>query len=387
MENEESKLTYKFKYIYLILIIVILLVIIILYSFPIHFAKNDITFFGLDFKSENNVEVITVNILKAIFLSFLTALILSFFYEYKFKSEERKEIKNIINNIFQDNLEPLVVNAILSKTDIHTKLFNSEIIDKILQNCLSIKINDVIKANVAKEIMDSLINNLIGKVNNDIIEGLYISLTLTEPSNNEKIKFNNDAYKVEYNIEYRTKLKSNNFNFIVTNDRTIQKNNLGVFSFSLYLHFFNPYIKNIFEIREIKIDEHYLNPIGKPTKNENFISYNYGNNDIKTSDEMVKISYKVAFLLKRNSHSFFYLSPFITRNIHLTFDANNISEINRIITWTYFNSNKEPLINYYDKKGNYKPLYPTKIDISVDDWILPFSGAAFVWQFEEKNDE
>jgi hypothetical protein len=244
MEKKTNELTYRFKYIYLLLIIADLIIIIFLFAFPASIESGNISFFGLNFE-KNSFETITVNILQAIFLSILAALILSFFYDYNFKKEEKKEIENIVNNVFHVNLEPLVVNAVLSENDIHRKIFNAEMIDRILKNCLSIKLNDVNNANISKEIKDSLINNLITKINSDIIENLYVSLTLTKPNNNERIDTDDDAYKVEYKIEYQAELKSNNFKFMVTNDRTIQKNNLGLFSFCLFLHFFNLKVKNI----------------------------------------------------------------------------------------------------------------------------------------------
>ena len=69
----------------------------------------------------------------------------------------------------------------------------------------------------------------------------------------------------------------------------------------------------------------------------------------------------------------------MTSNIHLRFDASK-TDIKRIKLLPYFNSKEKPTILFGDGDEN----NPRAIEITLNDWTLPLSGAAFIWQFERK---
>lgn len=383
--NKDSGESYKFKYIYLWLIIIFIIAIVLTYMLPRWFPNVfiDSTWIvstnassetkSLEYISENAAMSI-INILRSISASGLTGVVLYVFYEHRFENDDKQTLFDNIDQIIEHNIESHVVKAMLSNKDIIDNMLSDSMINNVLENCLARKVNNPEKAHA---ILSSLLENVINK--SDTIKELDVSMTLSPFIDTEHIYCAYDTYKLTYVIRYKTILDSESFVFIMTNDKSIQNTNLGKFIYCQFVDSLFSGSKVYFKINDITIDGERL-ILQSKEESPNCIRKIYWNKncDSKKGEE-VQICYSVEFLVRKFGNHYSYFTPFMTKEIHLKFDAIS-TDIERIKLLTYFNSSKKPTI--IPSLGTINN--PKTIEITLNDWILPFSGASFVWQFEKK---
>lgn len=387
MKKELGQSSYKFKYTYLVLAIIFVLLILTTYLLP---NKLPQIFFGDSWvvvpnNNVNNMEVsieyvpqsmamTVLGIVRDIATSGFIGVMLYAFYEYRFAKDAEQTLIDNVNNILLKNIKSSVIHALYTDRDISFQMLEPEWIDEILNTCLIRKTGDEGKANA---VMKLLVENVINQ--HRTIEDLDVSMTLEDFSDQEKRYCAYSTYLMTYVIRYKVFLETDDFMFMLTNDRNLQSDNLGVFSFSLFVDSAFSGKEVYFAINQITIDGIPLTLQRKRENGNNFVKEQYWNtccNDKR--GKWVQVVYSVKFLIRKRSNHFSYFTPAMTNNIHLRFDASK-TDIKRIKLLPYFNSKEKPTILLGEDENN-----PKVIEITLNDWTLPSSGAAFIWQFEKR---
>lgn len=319
-----------------------------------------------------NTAMMIIGILQDVFISGLVGVILYAFYEHRFESEEKQVLIDEVNEILSENIEFHIIKAMLVSKEINNQVLSSELIDKILYNCLVKKTGNEAKANA---VMKSILENVINK--STAIENLNVSMKLKTFSETKKFCAY-DTYKMTYTIHYKTILDTNVFTFILTNNKVLQNDNLGTFTFCQFIDSFFTGKEVYFHVKEITIDGIQLLAQGEREVHDEYIKEQYWNDlcDNKRGKEVLLL-YSVEFLIRKQGNHYAYFTPFMANGIQLTFDASE-TDIARIKLLPYFNSSEKPTILPKDEKN------PKTIEITLNDWVLPLSGATFIWQFEKK---
>lgn len=183
-----------------------------------------------------------------------------------------------------------------------------------------------------------------------------------------------------YVIRYKVVLDADAFVFVLTNDQGVQRDNLGAFAFCQFIDSSFSGQEVYFKVNQITIDGIALEIQNKREICQNYVKEKYWNDSCDDKrGEIVQVVYSVKFLIRKKSNHYSYFTPAMTSNIHLRFDASK-TDIKRIKLLPYFNSKEKPTILFGDGDEN----NPRAIEITLNDWTLPLSGAAFIWQFERK---
>lgn len=384
-EMDGKPKNYKFKYIYLVLTIIFAVIVSTTYLLPQMFPQffHETTWIITKDTSGNsqiemlpeNVAMIVLDIIRNVCITGFVGVILYAFYEHRFESEEKQEIIDTVNNFFLEDVKKNFTQSLMLSENIVRNDLSTQLVDKILLNCLEQKVGDEEKANA---IMKSLLDNVINK--SGTIQDLDVSMTLEEFKDKGHIYSSYNMYKMTYVIRYKTILSENSFDFILTNSKDIQNKNLSIFKYIQFVDSSFSSSEVFFNVNEITIDGQQLMMQGSRIKEDNYILEKYWDDSCaqKVGNE-VQICYSVEFLVRKKGNHYSYFTPCMTNGIHLKFDASR-TDIMRIKLLTYFNSGEKPtILPPVGKEEN-----PKTIEITLNDWILPLSGAAFIWQFEKK---
>ena len=384
LSRHQGENSYKFKYIYLILCLIFVVAIIATYilpkMLPQFFVDSE---WILEVDSETNIEsirnipentaMIIIRILRDVFISGLVGVILYAFYEHRFESEEKQALIDGVNNILSENIESHIIKAMLASKEINEQVLSSELIDELLYNCLVRKTGNEAKANA---VMKSILENIINK--STAIKDLDVSMMLDKFPDAQHRYCAYATYKMTYVIRYKVILNANVFTFILTNNKTVQNKNLGIFAFCQFIDSSFTGQEVYFNVNEITIDGIPLSKQGERVVRDEYIKEEYWNDLCNSKKgEEVLLLYSVDFLIRKYGNHYSYFTPSMASDIHLKFDASR-TDIMRIKLLPYFNSSEKPTILLRD--GN----NPKTIEITLNDWVLPLSGATFIWQFEKK---
>ena len=381
-----STTSYKFKYIYLILGIVFVITIMLTYWLPNWFPSvftesmwvlqtDPATGIQSIETISDSTATVIINILRDVVISGLVGIILYAFYEHRFENEEKQALINSVNQILSDNIELHIIKAILTSKEVTKHVLSPGMIDEILHNCLAEKVGSESKADA---IMESLLENVINK--SGTIRNLDVSMTMSNFSDPKHRYCAYEAYKMIYVIRYKVILATNSFVFIITNKKSIQNENLGPFTYCQFIDSSFSGSEVYFKVNEVTIDGEPLVIQDSRLTTANCVKEIYWNTSCNAKQgEELEICYSVEFLVRKHGNHYSYFSPFMTDGLHLKFVATN-TDIKRIKLLTYFNSGKKPtILPPPETEDN-----PKTIEISLNDWVLPSSGASFVWQFEKK---
>lgn len=381
MGNEEHK--YEFKYVYLIILIALVLLIIVSFALPKFFPDFFIEEQWIISVSsekptisliEENIPTKILEIVKDILISALVGIILFIIYEHRFDKKDKEALINDINKHIETKVASSVLEMILSNETVVVNNISEKCIDQVLINCLKSKLQDDSNEK-ALAISKSLIENFINK--RETVTDLNVTITIKNTSGEHKIYTKYDSYIMNYRINYKTQLKEHNdFDFILTNDKSFQLDNLGTLTYCQFVDSSFSGNNIFFKVNEIAVDGSELKYKGEQIEKDKFIKKIYSGIDAELGSE-IPVEYSVDFLVRKNGNHYSYFTPFMTKNIRLTFNAEQ-SDIQRIKILPYLNSDKDPVIEYDD------PINPKIINISLNDWTLPNSGISFIWQFEKK---
>lgn len=355
-------MTYKFKYTYLILILVNIALIAATILIPT----------CEDLKNDEIVSTVS-SILRSVFISSLSGLMISFIYKHRFEVEEKEKLLKDVNEIFSETLEEKIINSILYNKESQEKLLKKERLDEILYNSLRLKVgND----SEAKGIMESFINRIVNV--SDTVRELDIKMKLESFDNADRKYCKYDVYKMTNIYSYYTILKKDTFDFMLTNSRKIQNKNLHKYEYCLFVDSSFTGSSIYFEIEQISIDGINLEKVNFKNQANEYIAYHYKNEELQSSiGKEVKVIYKISFLVRKSGNHFSHFVPFNTENLHIEFDATN-TDIVRLKILPYYNSSIEPVIMNDDD------INPRNIQITLTDWVFPKSGQTFIWQYEKK---
>lgn len=385
MGNEEHKKEhkYEFKYVYLIILIALVLLIIVSFALPKFFpdffieeqwimsASSEAQTISL---IEENIPTKILEIVKDILISALVGIILFIIYEHRFDKKDKEEMINDINEHIETKVASSVLEMILSNETIVVNNISEKCIDQVLINCLKSKLQDDSNGK-ALAISKSLIENFINK--RETVTDLNVTITIKNTSDEHKIYSKYDSYIMNYRINYKMQLKEHNdFEFILTNDKSFQLDNLGTLTYCQFVDSSFSGNNIFFKVNEIAIDGSELKYKDEQIEKDKFIKKIYSGINAELGSE-IPVEYSVDFLVRKNGNHYSYFTPFMTKNIRLTFNAEQ-SDIQRIKILPYLNSDKDPVIEYDN------PINPKIINISLNDWTLPNSGISFIWQFEKK---
>lgn len=386
MSKNNTGSTYKFKYVYLVLVLVFIISLLILHYLP-HFFPSFFVSESWFIETNPNTGAQTIKhisentamqilqILKDIVVSGLVGVILYAFYEHRFENEEKQTLIDGVNNILSDTIELHVEKAILSSKDIQKHVLSDEFVDEILRNCLLKKTGDEAKSNA---LLNSVLKNVINFQNT--VTDLDVTMNLSNFSDQEHKYSRYESYKMTYTIRYRVILNFDKLVFILTNSKQFQNNNLGAFIYCQFIDSSFSGEEVFFNVKEVTIDGIPLNRIGDRERQSTYVKEEYWNNECTSKiDQEVQVVYSVEFLLRKMANHYSYFTPFMTKGINLSFDA-NATDIKRIKLLPYFNSGEQPTI----VPGIGTEDNPKRIAINLNDWVLPSSGVSFIWQFESK---
>lgn len=378
--------SYKFKYIYLVLGLSFVAIIIASYLLPRYFPQvftESMWILITDPKTgvqsieyiSKNTAMLVIGILRDVFVTGLVGIVLYAFYEHRFENEEKQTLIDGVNQILSDNIEAHIVKAMLTSKEVNNQILSSETIDEILRNCLEKKVGDNAKADA---IMKSLLENVINK--SGTIRDLDVSITLSNFNDTAKKYSDYSKYRINYVIRYKATLSADSFIFMLTNSKSIQNSNLGTFNYCQFVDSCFSGSEVFFNINEITVEGQSLTRIGERITGADYVQEEYWHESCNgKKGQEVQVCYSVDFLTRKRGNHYSYFTPFMTNGVHLKFDV-SATDIKRIKLLTYFNSGEKPtIIPATGTNDN-----PKTIEITLNDWVLPLSGAAFIWQFERK---
>lgn len=386
MGRSAKKSSYEFKYIYLVLCLIFIAAIVLSYFFPIwmpdwfieegwDIITDQETGSQTIIHTSENFAMLFLNIMRDVFICGLVGVVLYAFYEHRFESEEKETLMCNVESILSNAIEDRVVQAVLNSKEITSQVLSQDYIDNILSNCLIKKTGDIAKANaIMKTIVQGVING------SNTVNDLDVSMTLSNFADKEHYYNKYDTYKMTYVIRYRVTLTTDTCSFILTNNKQVQNENLGAFTYCQFVDSSFSGQEVFFKVNEVTIDGNSLRSKDNRLVEENYIREDYliESCDDKIGKE-IQLCYSVEFLVRKKSNHYSYFTPFMANGIHLRFDATT-NDIKRIKLLPYFNSGEKPTVLPAPGISD----NPKTIEINLNDWVLPQSGATFIWQYEMK---
>ena len=380
--NRTTEGDYKFKYTYLILILffgVLNCVAHFLpYWMPSFFNEEKYTIYTDEngekyfIKDSGNGLTLIVEMIENLSVTALIAVILSFFYEHRFEKEKEEMLVRSVNTILYPKIKEIIIESLLQSPQMINHVFSTDFRRKLLFNCLVRELGDEEKARAT---LDSLVKNVID--NSETIDDVDVSFVIEdfEDSDHEYSRY--DSFKITYTMRYNVILKTNSFRFILTKDKKYQLDNLSIFAFIYYSENGFDGNKVFFNIRDAIIENKILGQNNR-YEDESKIILNYWNDKCRDlKGKKVKISYSAEFLMPKTNNFITYFTPAMTKGIHIKFES-KAEDIERITARTFFNSGYQPIIA---QKG----INPKSVEITLNDWILPLSGAVCIWQFDKRD--
>lgn len=360
--------------------------IIVTYVLPICFPNvfTDSLWTAVTDVDTNNISIehipestamMVINIFRNLATSGLVGVTLFMFYEYRFEKEEKQSLMDGVNSMLSKNIEPHIIHAVLTSKEVNEQLIPIEWVDEILKVCLIRKTKDEGKASaIIKSLLENVINQSV------TIHELDVSMALNSFSDRQHKYCAYDTYQMTYVIRYKVLLDSDVFTFMLTNNLSVQSENLGAFAFCQFIDSSFSGQEVYFNVNEITIDGISLERQSSRKICKDYVKEQYWNERCREKKgKLVQVVYSVDFLIRKKGNHYSYFTPAITNGIHLKFDSSQ-TDIKRIKLLPYFNSGEKPTILTTSGDGN----NPKAIEITLNDWVLPLSGAAFIWQFEKK---
>lgn len=380
--NSDSE--YKFKYIYLVLILAFILLVFLTYFLPTclpDFFADDAWLLEVDENGEKVIKYITastpmiiLSLIREISVTGLVGVILYAFYEHRFEKEEKESLFQSVDAVLSKSVEEHTVKAFLESEVVFKQAFSHEFTKTVLKNCLLKETN----GNVDKA--DAIIQTILGNVINkcSTIRDLDVGMVLEDFVDKSHRYSRYDSYKMIYSIRYKVVLDADKFKFLITNNRKVQNDHLSVFALCMYVDSAFSGKEVFFSVKEVTVDDERLSLSKNRKTNRNYVCEEYSDSALtaKKGTE-VQVAYRVEFLLRKNSNYYSYFTPALTKGIHLKFEATS-ADIKRVRAVPYFNSGHQPNISE-DRNS------PTSAELTLNDWVLPLSGAALIWQFEGRD--
>lgn len=299
-------------------------------------------------------------------VAFATATIVDFAYNYA---------------VMKDLGDMVAKHLILNK-EVQNNIMKREKIDEILTTSLE----NMIGQKLAEAVKKSIIDKIASERDLFLMERAYYSVIL----NNSTSPVLRNFFEVTMISKFNMTLKSNKVIFYATDsdemyEQLAQRSNDPSIYFIFYLpegcgrmlRSNNGLLNKFLHIPEISIDDENLTESNIETQydsNENVtikIDFSVPNNILTKIGKMVRIHFKLKSLLDRYEHFFFRIIPRAYPSLHMSWDCMQ-TDIEHVEVFPSF-LGTQPEIIRHSEDGK-------KIDIIVEDWVLPNNMVMFIWR-------
>lgn len=328
--------------------------------------------------------------LESIFSSFAVAFVTSAFVDL------------LYNFVVMKDIEGMIVQKLMLNKEVQAEIINPDKINEIISTSLEYK--------VGKKLTEALQKSVINKIGADkdlfLMENPYCSIILNKSNDPNICK---DYFELTFISIFNIIIKSNKAIFYATSDEELfyylnNINDVETYHINKLPKIDPEILKANFAINELEIGGNIISkPIvsyppldelglddsiiceSKLDDSEYFVikvEFNLRPHIQIQKGEMVKVKFSLRSLVTKNRHLFFRGMTRAYPSLHVTWDCVN-TDIKEVIPICAFLGAQPEIIRHLDKgEDNGK-----KIDILINDWVLPDNLIAFVWSLNgEWND-
>lgn len=298
-------------------------------------------------------------------VAFATATIVDFAYNY----------------IVMKGMVEMVAGYLMLNSDVQKEIMKPDKIEEIL----SIALDNTVGPKLSEALRKSIIYEIAAARELYLMDKAYLSVRL---DNSDNPQIQRSFFKVTMISRFNMVLVNNKAIFYATNDSDLFDKLLRITP-DAYFVFRLPNIEkelleNNFTISELSINDEII-PVckietpklgdsnGFVIKTEFEIPKNIFNN----IGETVNVTYKLESIISKHKHYVFRSIPRAYPSFHMTWDCTNTNIKNVDVLCSFLGT--QPKIINHTSDGR-------KIDILVDDWVLPNNMIVLIWKLQEEDE-
>lgn len=335
-------------------------------------------------------------VVKQIGYSIVAAIVVAMLIEVATRKSSANYIVSVVENLLEHKVPGILARIFLFDNEIQ-KYLTGDSVNKALVTCLKTQLGD---EDMANELIQSPLNQIIYTKTRWNTLDARVVLRETDSAPHEY-----SVYENTYQISYKTVLRRPVFAGFITKDDEMFEKRLKSQEYDYYFNSWSAFFENkkLFLMKFLAIGEivltdccinqklTYRHSDGTIKESDSELNdsdqelicydFEYGSDLLQeyvTSNKEILISYTTSSFIMKDGNYYQHVIPFPCKNVSISIDASN-TDINRITPNLFFVSNsKEQLI-----PGN----CDKSLMVKLDDWVLPMSGACFVWSRKENSSD
>ena len=304
--------------------------------------------------------------------------------------------------VVMNDVEDMVAQHLMLRKEVQAEIMKPDKIDEIISSSLENRVGK----KLAEALQKSVINKIAAERDLFLMESAYCSIVL---NNSNDPNLCNDYFELTFISRFNMIIKSYKAVFYATSSEKLfnyLKNKDGdreTYHINKLPEIDPEILKLNFAINELKIDGNIIsepkidyptlkdleidgNIISEPKLGEakyfvirvEFDLHPYLQAQKK---EMIKIKFSLKSLVSKHRHVFFRSIPRAYPSLHLTWDCLNTDIKEVAVIGTFLGTQPEIIRHLDNGKNNGK-----KIEILIDDWVLPNNMIAFIWSLMGVNE-
>lgn len=313
--------------------------------------------------------------------AFLTIAVVAITFEWLLRRETEEKVQNWIRQALEEQRRTITVetaNAVLADPGRAVSSLSAERVQQLLQACLAAELSD---EKLAQDVYQGILRPTARVV--DRWSKLRQRITLDRIGEESPDEIRSRYYQAHLLAQYRCVLRHSELKYLATS--SIEEFEQS-FNDDQYMHrwLYPPTVEfprlsaDCHRVSRIMVNNVDLHINEETTDKGGIVSVGKGSELPKLRGQLVDIEFQCELKQSKRSHTLYLSVPNPSKDVTMEIDFSG-TDIWYMSVFQYFSAQGNVDIRYIPTRTK-----PRRIEVRVEEWVLPASGVVFTWVLQEE---